>query len=323
MKALHLEYDQYPKEALMRLEATVEVEPFVCADQEMLHSKLTQQSYEVIFTRLGLMMDEEAMRLQPSLKYIVTSTTGLNHIDVEAATRRGVHVISLKGESEFLAQVKSTAEHTWALLLSLIRKLPAAMEHVKAGGWDRQPFLSDELDGKTLGIIGYGRLGKIVANYGVAFGMQVLVHDHHPENYAGHAHVQPADLKTLLAKADVVCLLISWSEESNAFMHADRFREMKTGAYFINTARGELVDEHALLNALVSGKLKGAALDVLWGDSAWPGKTEGAFALLDYARQNPNLLITPHMGGYGQDSIAKTRTFVTRKFLSLVKNKFS
>lgn len=318
MKVLHLEYDQYPKEALIRLEEKVPVESFACTDQQLLLSKLAQQSYEVIFTRLGLMLDEEAMRLQPSLKYIVTATTGLNHIDVEAATRRGIQVVSLKGESEFLAQIKSTAEHTWGLLLSLIRKLPAAMEHVKAGGWDRQPFLCDELDGKTLGIIGYGRLGKIVAKYGVAFGMHVLVHDRQPENYAGHTHVQPANLKTLLENADVVCLLISWSEENNAFMHSDRFREMKTGAYFINTARGELVDEQALLGALKSGKVKGAALDVLWGDSAWAGKTAGAFALLDYARQNPNLLITPHMGGYGQDSIAKTRTFVTNKFLSFL-----
>lgn len=323
MKVLHLEYDHYPKDALIRLEERVELERFACTDQQQLLSKLAQQSYEVIFTRLGLMLDEGTMRIQPSLKYIVTATTGLNHIDMEAATRRRIFVISLKGESEFLTHVKSTAEHTWGLLLSLIRKLPAAMEHVKAGGWNRQPFLSDELDGKTLGIIGYGRLGKILANYGVAFGMRVLVHDRQPESYAGHTHVQSVDLSTLLANADVVCLLISWSEENNAFMNAACFSEMKTGAYFINTARGELVDEKALLNALESGKLKGAALDVLHGDSAWPGRAVDTSGLLTYAQRNNNLLITPHMGGYGKDSIAKTRTFVTNKFLSLINNHIS
>lgn len=318
MRILHLEYDQYPDEAIRLLERHHEVEGFVCTSQENLYQKLAADHYDVIFTRLGLMLDQRSLNLQPQLRYIVTSTTGLNHIDAAAVKSKNISIISLKGEAEFLANVKSTAEHTWGLLLALIRNLPSAIDHVNAGGWDRSPFLSDELDGKTLGIIGYGRLGKIVANYGIAFGMSVLTHDHHTYNYQGHTHIKSCDLEELLQRSDVIVLLISWSPENENFLDRHKFNQIKSGAYFINTSRGELIDEQALLDALVSRKIKGAALDVLWNDSSWSDSFKGSTALHEYARTNHNLLITPHMGGYGKDSIAKTRTFVTQKFLSLL-----
>lgn len=319
MKILHLEYDQYPKEAIRQLEKVADVEAFSCADQDALNEKLSLSQYDVIFTRLGLMMDEKAILLQPDLKYIVTSTTGLNHIDEKSASALGVSIVSLKGESEFLANVKSTAEHTWGLILSLIRNISGAIDHVRQGGWDRNPFLSDELDGKTLGIIGFGRLGKIVAQYGIAFGMRVLVYDHHPKKVEGHILVEPVELDKLLIEADVVVLLISWSPSNEKFMDLEKLSKMKSSAYFINTARGELVDELALLRILESRKIKGAAVDVLRNDSAWPNRIDESSGLYAYAKSNHNLIITPHMGGYGKDSISKTRNFVTDKFLSLVK----
>lgn len=321
MKILHLEYDQYPPEATRLLAAQHSVEAFTCVTQNELYQKLAADQYAVIFTRLGLMLDQRCMDLQPGLRYIVTSTTGLNHIDTVVAQSKNISVVSLKGEAEFLANVKSTAEHTWGLLLALIRNLPAAIDHVQAGGWDRVPFLSDELDEKKIGIIGYGRLGKIVARYAKAFGMTVLVHDHTPQRYEGHTDIIPCSLDTLLTEADVVVLLISWNEANNNFMDSKKISRMKPGSYFINTARGELVDETALLHALELGKIKGAAVDVLWNDSGWSARTGGSEALLNYQRTHSNLFITPHMGGYGKDSIAKTRDFVTRKFLSLEKSR--
>ena len=321
MNILHLEYDQYPAEAIQALVAQHQVESFHCSDQEELYDKLTKENYEVIFTRLGLMIDKRAIDLQPQLKYVVTSTTGLNHIDTKTTAAKNIRVISLKGESEFLANVKSTAEHTWGLLLALIRHLPAAVKSVAEGNWNRSIFLSDELDGKKIGIIGYGRLGKIVARYAKAFGMEVRVHDHTPEHYKNHIDIVPCGLEELLKTSDVVVLLISWSEDNTNFMDAAKFGLMKEGAYFINPARGELVDEEALLDALQSQKIKGAALDVLWDDSSWATQAKGSSALRAYQRENANLLITPHMGGYGKDSIAKTRNFVTNKFLSLTKIK--
>ena len=161
------------------------------------------------------------------------------------------------------------------------------------------------MDEKTIGIIGYGRLGKIVARYAQAFGMRVLVYDHHPENYKDHHGIEPADLPGLLRRSDIVLLLISWSKENENFMDGSKFSQMKPDSYFINTARGELVDESALLEVLSTGKLKGAALDVLWNDSSWPANIVGSNKLCTYAQKNSNLLITPHMGGYGKDSLQK------------------
>lgn len=315
MRILHLEHSRYPSEMLDQLAGSFELDLFDCGDQGTLYARLKERQYEVIFARLGLMIDKRVMDFQPHLAFIVTPTTGLNHIDVEEANSRGIEIISLKGESEFLSNIKSTAEHTWGLLLSLVRHIPAAHKEVLNGSWDRSNFLSDELQGKTLGIIGYGRLGKIVAQYGITFGMDVLVHD---KVEAGHLALplRRTSLQSLLLESDFVVLLISWSLENENFMNDNGFRLMKDGSYFINTSRGELVDENSLLNALQSGKLRGAALDVLRNDSSWDGKVNGSDKILEYARRHSNVIVTPHMGGYGKDSIAKTRTFVTEKFIS-------
>ena len=320
MKILHLEHTKYPAGAISKLQAAHNITNADCNSQEELYAMLSASQYEAIFTRLGVMIDSQAINLQPKLKYIITSTTGLNHIDTDACEERNVRVVSLKGEAEFLAAVKSTAEHTWSLLLALIRNIPAAHASVTDGHWDRIPFLADELDTKTLGIIGYGRLGKIVARYGVAFGMNVLAYDHDATKITDQADVSAVNLDTLLAESDFVVLLISFSKENEKFMDAAKFNKMKHGAYFINTSRGEMVDENALLKALQSKKIKGAALDVLNDDSGWCGEVQGSNELLNYARQHQNLLLTPHMGGYGKDSIARTREFVTNKFLTLVSN---
>lgn len=143
MKVLHLEYGQYPSDSVQKLKHLAEVEAFDCKDQLDLYDKLSRSHCDVIFTRLGVMLDKHAMELAGELKYIVTSTTGLNHIDLKAASERNIHVVSLKGEAEFLATVKSTAEHAWGLLLSLMRNLPGAIDHVRQGGWERTPFLSE------------------------------------------------------------------------------------------------------------------------------------------------------------------------------------
>lgn len=315
MRILHLEFDQYPPAIIELLSAQCEVEKFECASQKQLYRKLQKNSYDVIFTRLGLVIDRFAMSLQPSLKLIVTPTTGLNHIDQRAAAKQSIKIISLKGETHFLETVRSTAEHSWGLILALVRSLPSAIDHVLDGGWDRSAFVAEELDGKTLGIIGFGRLGRMVAAYGTAFGMRVLAFDKNQNQFDGCVNVLPVSLNELLAQADVVILLISWSQESENFMNQEKFSLMKAGSFFVNTSRGELVDEDALLDVLKSNKLKGAALDVLRNDSAWTKEAANS-PLLRYNRLANNLLITPHMGGFGRCSIAKTRAFITKKFMT-------
>jgi D-3-phosphoglycerate dehydrogenase / 2-oxoglutarate reductase len=317
MRILHLESDQYPLDALKALD-NHNVHLFHCETQADLYHRLSTESYDVIFARIGLAIDEKAIAMQPELKYIVTATTGTNHIDMDAASARNILVISLKGESEFLSTVKSTAEHTWALLLALVRNLTGIIKNVHNGYWTRTSFLAEELDGKKIGIIGFGRLGKIVSNYALAFGMDVLVHDTDESSYADNKLVLPCSKEYLLQNSDVVVLLVSHSVSNNNLLSSDDFQMMKQGAYFINTSRGELVDEQALLNSLTNGQLKGAALDVLSNDSAWNEKIESSLDLLEYSKMHSNLIITSHTGGFGKTSIHKTRRFITNKFISKI-----
>ncbi len=319
MKILHLEYGQYPIDSIKALREIAEVIPCSCATQQELLSFLEINNYfDAIFTRLGLMIDENVLKLLPNLKYIVTSTTGLNHIDIETAAKMKIELISLKGESEFLSNIKSTAEHTWMLILALIRNLiPAQNSVISDGKWNRLPFLADEMDGKTIGIIGFGRLGKIVSKYANAFGMRVLVNNNSPIFTNGYS-VEETTLEYLLSESDLVVLMISWSKENINFFNHSKFSKMKPNAYFINTSRGELVNECDLLTALKTKIIKGAAIDVLDGDSTWETEFSGNMDILNYAKSNKNLIITPHMGGYGKDSIEKTRRFVTDKFIKII-----
>jgi D-3-phosphoglycerate dehydrogenase len=132
---------------------------------------------DVLWVRLRHRIDAELMAAARRLKVIVTPTTGLNHIDMKEAECRGIQVLSLRDESEFLRDVRATAEHTLALMLSLIRYVPAATAHVRDGSWNRNLFKGQELHGKTIGVVGYGRLGRIVARYLKAFDAHILAAD--------------------------------------------------------------------------------------------------------------------------------------------------
>jgi D-3-phosphoglycerate dehydrogenase len=319
MILLHLEYDKYPLEAIKQLESVAEVEKYDVSNQDELYNKLTGTKYDAVIVRLGINYDRMCIDLQPGLKYIITATTGLNHIDVPYAEIKGISVISLKDEQVFLSGIKSTAEHTWALLLALTRKLPAAVDSVNKGFWERIPFMADELNRKKLGIIGFGRLGKIVADYANAFGMEVIAFDKNPLVFKGHSFVRISSLDELLQKSDYISLHIDWSPDNNRFLDEREFSQMKEGVYFINTSRGECIREDVLLKYLTNGKIKGAGLDVLDGDSSWGKNSPEHHRLIDYARDNNNLIITPHTAGYGNDSIYKTRLFVSEKFINNIK----
>lgn len=264
--------------------------------------------YNVLITRLGHRIDEAVLCAGKRLQVVVTPTTGLDHIDLGCLQKSGIHLIALKGETEFLKTVTATAEHTWGLLLSLIRKIPDSVVDVRNGNWRRDRYRGRELSNKCLGIIGYGRLGKIVAQYGLAFNMQVLVYD--PFVGPVNQRIESTDLDALLRRADIVTLHIPLDEKNKSSYDADIFNCMKNGSYFINTSRGALIDENALLEALQSGKLAGAALDVICNEKQGQGLES---PLIDYANKNGNLIITPHVGGATLDSMWKTEVFVAEK----------
>lgn len=298
-------FSEQAKEALRRVGEVHEIE----ADRDHLLSHVCE--YDALFICLRNVIDRDVIERGARLRYIATPTTGTDHIDVEAARARGVTVLSLAGETEFLRDVTATAELTWALLLSVVRKLPLAHQSVMAGEWARDAFRGNELRGKTLGVVGYGRLGKVVAEYGNAFRMTVLAFDRRPERDV--QNVDFVGLEELLRRSDVVSVHVTLSPETQGFFDATRFAEMKTGAVFINTSRGRIVDETALLEALRSGKIAGAAVDVLAAETSNRPGWLAADAMRSYARANSNLLITPHIGGMTHESVEKTNIFMVEK----------
>jgi D-3-phosphoglycerate dehydrogenase len=270
---------------------------------------------DVLWIRLRHRIDAEVLAAAPRLKIIITPTTGLNHIDLNEVHRRGMKVLCLQGETEFLNNVRATAEHTIGLMLSLLRHVPPAVDDVKKGNWDRDRFKGRELFGKTIGIIGYGRLGRLVAKYLRPFETRILVSDPHINRESNNNGISAASLEDLLQQSDIVSLHASLSDVTRSFFGREQFLKMKAGAWFINTARGELIDEAALLEALRSRRLAGAALDVLCGEHE---KAIDDNPLISYARDNDNLLITPHIGGCTVESMEKTEVFMAKKLAAVL-----
>lgn len=311
-KLLIAESGGFSPAALARLRQSFELTQGDLARAELL-TALRQGTFTGLWVRLRNHIDAEVLDAAPGLKFVATNTTGLTHLDLDELDRRGITVLSLRGETEFLTEIRATAEHTIALLLTLLRKIPAAHQHVLGGGWNRDLFAGRELHRKTAGIIGYGRLGRIVARYLTAFGMKVLATSPHLEQSDCDPGVQAVPLETLLAESQIVSLHANSIPANRQMIGAAEFARMQPGSWFINTARGELVDEAALLQALQSGHLAGAALDVLADEQA-TGMAD--HPLVSYALTRENLLLTPHLGGNTPESLSKTEEFLAEKLLA-------
>jgi D-3-phosphoglycerate dehydrogenase len=263
---------------------------------------------EVLITRFGHRMDKELFGAASRLRALVSATTGLDHIDLEAAADGGVTVLSLKGETEFLEELSATAELTWGLLLSLLRRIPQASQSVKEGSWDRDSFRGNELRGKHLGILGIGRLGRMVAEYGRAFGMSVAAYDPYASDWPTGVELRSA-AEDLMEDAQVLSIHVPLNDETKGLIDEDMLARLPEDAVLINTSRGAVMDEAALLAALDSGHLAGAGLDVV-ADEFCGGPSQ---ALLAYARDHGNLIITPHMGGATVESMEKSEVFMADK----------
>lgn len=303
---LNLEPENYSPRAQAILEGLGEVQsgPLTRAD---LLARIG--GVDVLIVRLAHRIDAEVLARADRLRAIVSATTGLDHIDLRAAAARGIAVLSLRGETEFLRSIPATAEHTWALLLALTRNLPAAAASVRAGLWQRDRFRGHDLRGRTLGILGLGRIGEMVARYGLAFGMQVIAHDPYRRDWP--AYVERVErLADLCRRSEVLSLHVPLDDSTRGLVGADELRLLPPGAVLINTARGGVLNEAALLAALESGRLAGAALDVLADE---PAPDLDSSPLLAYARTHENLIITPHIGGATVESMAATEVFMAEK----------
>ncbi|MDP7024900.1 MAG: NAD(P)-dependent oxidoreductase [Kiritimatiellia bacterium] len=282
---------------------------FADLDRDALISSLAQT--DVLWVRLRNHIDKAVLDAAPRLKVLVTPTTGFTHIDMDEVERRGIHLVCLAGETEFLKSIRATAELTLALTLALLRQVPASTAHVQSGQWDRDQFKGRELYNKTVGVLGYGRLGHIVAPVFQAFGSRVLVSD--PNVSVADPGVELVPLDQLLAESDIVTLHVNFIPQNRECFSRACFDAMKDGAWLINTARGELVDEEALLAALKSGRLAGAALDVLQEEQTLDEGSRLNHPLIRYARESGRLLITPHIGGCTWESMETTELFMVDK----------
>lgn len=238
-------------------------------------------------------LDRKMIFSAKHLKLICVAATGYNNIDLAAAAERNVAVCNVRGYA-----THSVVQHVFMLMLNLIRRFVEYQQLVKSGGWQTSPFFCpldfgiEELTGKTLGIVGYGELGKSVAKIAEAFGMQLLIAEHKSASL-----VRPGRMafEEVLSQADFITLHCPLLEKTRNLIGHREFDLMKPSAYLINTARGGLINEPDLLHSLSSGRIAGAAIDVLQEEPPIHGNP-----LLDY--QQPNLIITPHTAWASRES---------------------
>ena len=277
--------------------------------------KTVLPKYDILIVRLKHQIDKEILELTDRLKIIVTATTGLDHIDLEYTTKKNVAVLSLKGELAYLDSVHATAEHTWAILLSFIRNIPQAFSSVKNNTWERDKYKGIELHGKTLGLIGYGRIGSKIAKYGKSFGMNINIYDPYSDKEMT-GYNKSSMLSDLLITSDIISIHVPLDKNTQRLIGQDELTLLSPTNIIINTSRGEIIDEQALVNALKSKQIAGAALDVIHNER--DQNSINTNVLIEYSKTNSNLIITPHISGATYESMGKTEVFMANKLSDFV-----
>lgn len=242
------------------------------------------------------------------LALIITATTGATHIDQAALAERDIPLMTLKGQTEFLRGITPAAELSWALVLACARHLRAAIDHVGDGQWERTRFPGLMLKGRSIGLIGMGRIGGWMARYAEAFGMTVNYHDPHAGDAPSFANAM--SLEDLVAASDIVSIHVHVDDSTRGMINADLLARFRPGAIFINTARSELTDEEALVAALKTGRLSAVGADVLAHEPE-PEKSP----LWRHARDHDNVIITPHIGGFCPDAVDHVVAFTCDRIL--------
>lgn len=259
--------------------------------------------YDALVVRSGTKVTAEILKAGvPRLRVVGRAGIGVDNVDTAAATELGILVVNAP-----TANLISATEHTFAMLLALARNIPAADQSLKAETWKRKQFVGTEIQGKTLGIIGFGRIGQQVARRAQAFDMRVMAFDPVLDaEYVRRLDVEPVSLDELMTRADVVTLHVPFTDGTRNLLNAERIGAMKEGAILVNCARGGVVDEDALLEALDSGRLAGAAVDVF----AQEPPTDYRLA------SHPRVVSTPHLGAQTREAQVRISTETARMVLA-------
>lgn len=265
--------------------AGADVVSVVGAAPEVLYGAL--EGARGLIVRSETRVDARLLDRAPLLEVVARAGVGVDAIDVDAASAAGIMVLNTPS-----ANTLAATEHTFALLLAAMRHVPQAHANVHAGGWERKPYVGHELYGKTLGIVGLGRIGSNVAARAAAFGMRVIAHDPYvPPSRAGALDVELVDFDDVLARADVVTLHVPLTVQTHAMIGSRELRIMRDDAVLINCARGGIIDAASLLIELERGRLRGVAVDVVPEEP--PPDSSPSAALL----RHPRVVATPHLGG--------------------------
>lgn len=257
---------------------------------------------DALVVRSATKVDEALLEMAPSLRVVARAGVGVDNIDLDAATRRGIAVFNAPN-----ANTTAAAELTVALILTALRHIADADRSIREGRWDRATFKGAELAGRRLGLVGAGRIGREVAARCRAFEMTVLACDPY---LSESDEVELCALERVLAESDVISLHVPLNDETRHLIDADRLAQMRRGSYLVNVSRGGVIDEEALVDALESGHLAGAALDVF--------ENEPLPATSPLLRA-PNLVLTPHLGastGEAQARVASEVAETVRRALT-------
>jgi D-3-phosphoglycerate dehydrogenase len=268
---------------------------------------------DVLWVNFDCKVDKYLLDLASNLKAVGTATTGTDHLDKTEMARRGITLLCIARDQGLLKTFSATAECAWMLLLNCARNYRRAGEAALAGNWVQNPFIGRQLRGLTLGVLGVGRLGTMTVEFGRAFGMRVLVCEHNKVNTPG---VEQVDFDTLLKESDALSIHIHMTAENRYLFNAKAFAKIKPGCILINTSRGDIIDETALLAALESGRLGGFGADVLHDE--WRPDMHN-HPVIAYARSHPNVVLTPHVGGATTYTIAGAREFTAKKIVQYLK----
>jgi D-3-phosphoglycerate dehydrogenase len=279
------------------------VEKCTGLSRDELREKL--RNYDGLVVRSETKVTAELMDHAPNLRVIGRAGVGVDNIDVPAATARGIVVMNAPDGNTI-----TTAEHTIALLIALARSVPQANSSLRSGKWERKRFIGVELQGKTLGVVGLGRIGRVVASRARAFGMNIVAYDPFmsPEQ-ARDLEIELAPLDDVFARADFLTVHTPLTAETRGIVAREAFGKMKRGVRVINCARGGLVDEHALYEAIKAGIVAGAALDVFEQE---PPPPDHPLLALD------EVIVTPHLGAStteAQEGVAFTVAEQMRDYL--------
>lgn len=264
-------------------------------------------SYDALLVRSATKVTEEVMEKMPKLKIIGRAGVGVDNIDIPAATKRGITVVNAPAGNTI-----ATAELTFGLMLALVRKICAANASIRKGEWNRAAFQGTELAGKTLGVIGFGRIGSEVAKRAQAFDMNVLAYSPTlTQERAEKVGAKASNLNDILSSADIITLHLPATPETNGMVNAELLKKMKPGVLLINTARGTLINQAALKQALETGHVAGAAVDV------YPQEPPENYELM----QMDQVVATPHIAASTKEAQLKVAFVVAEEVLNFANGK--